>query len=74
MGVQRVPFTGPRLQLSFSLPRKDRYALLLLNADSVDLKLQGFVSFYNPNQQHLSLDQQYLPQTTAFLMALNLLA
>ncbi|KAL8448152.1 hypothetical protein Emed_003965 [Eimeria media] len=70
----RLPFTGPRLQTTISLPYKDRYALVLLNADGLNLKLQGSVSFRGPTQQHLSLEQKYLPEAVAFLMLLNFIA
>ncbi|KAL8271216.1 hypothetical protein Esti_004877 [Eimeria stiedai] len=70
----RLPFTGPRLQTTISLPYRDRYALVLLNADGLNLKLQGSVSFWGPTQQHLSLEQKHLPEAVAFLMLLNLLA
>ncbi|CDJ65461.1 hypothetical protein, conserved [Eimeria necatrix] len=70
----RVPLEGPRVRFCFSIPEKGRFALLLLNGDGLDLKLQGTVSFWGPQQQHLSLEQQLLPQAAAALMALNLLA
>ncbi|KAL8428380.1 hypothetical protein ACSSS7_007267 [Eimeria intestinalis] len=70
----RLPFTGPRLKTTVSLPYRDRYALVLLNADGLNLKLQGSVSFWGPTQQHLSLEQKHLPEAVAFLMLLNFLA
>ncbi|OEH74611.1 lung seven transmembrane [Cyclospora cayetanensis] len=70
----QLPFTGPSLQATITIPRKDRYALVLLNADGLDLKLYGTVSFYGPTQHHLSLEQKYLPETVAGLMVLNLIA
>lgn len=69
-----MPFTGPRLQTTITLPRKDRYALVLLNADGLNLKLQGTVAFEGPTQHHLSLEQKYLPEAVAFMMFVNLLA
>ncbi|XP_026193687.1 uncharacterized protein LOC34619034 [Cyclospora cayetanensis] len=72
--MMQLPFTGPSLQATITIPRKDRYALVLLNADGLDLKLYGTVSFYGPTQHHLSLEQKYLPETVAGLMVLNLIA
>ena len=72
--MQHLPFTGPRLHTTITLPYKDRYALVLLNADGLNLKLQGSVSFWGPTQHHLSLEQKHLPETVAFLMMLNLAA
>lgn len=70
----RLPLKGPRLQTTITLPYKDRYALVLLNTDGLNLKLQGRISFWGPTQHHLSLEQKHLPEAVAILMVLNLAA
>lgn len=71
---QRLPLTGPRLRAKVKAPRHDRYSLVLLNGDGLDLRLEGSVSFWGPTQKHLSLEQLYLPQTECFLMVLHIAA
>nr|PUA83896.1 hypothetical protein TGBR9_384790 [Toxoplasma gondii TgCATBr9] len=69
---QRLPFASSRLRVRIQVPRRDRYAVVLLNADGLDLRLRGSVTFLNPDAQQLSAEQLHLPDTVFGLMILYL--
>ncbi|CBZ55517.1 conserved hypothetical protein [Neospora caninum Liverpool] len=69
---KRLPFTASRMQVRIQVPRRDRYAVVLLNADGLDLRLRGAVTFINPGNQQLSAEQICLPDTVFGLMILYL--
>ncbi|PFH33558.1 hypothetical protein BESB_077750 [Besnoitia besnoiti] len=67
---KRLPFTSSRMHVRLRVPRRDRYAVVLLNADGLDLRFRGEVTFMNPGNQHLSVEQIALPATVFALMLL----
>ncbi|KEP63039.1 UNVERIFIED_CONTAM: hypothetical protein HHA_216890 [Hammondia hammondi] len=69
---KRLPFASSRLRVRIQVPRRDRYAVVLLNADGLDLRLRGSVTFLNPDAQQLSAEQLHLPDTVFGLMILYL--
>ncbi|PHJ25068.1 lung seven transmembrane receptor [Cystoisospora suis] len=70
---KRLPFTSNRMRVRVRVPKRDRYAVMLLNSDGLDLRLKGSVSFTNPDGEQLSVEQIPLPNTLFALMILYLL-
>lgn len=71
--LQRLPFTSNRMRVRVRVPKRDRYAVMLLNSDGLDLRLKGSVTFTNPDGEQLSVEQIPLPNTLFALMILYLL-
>lgn len=70
---QRLPFSSNRMRVRVRVPKRDRYAVMLLNADGLDLRLKGSITFTNPDGGQLSVEQIPLPNTLFALMILYLL-